>query len=214
MGTCRECGKEVKKGNLFCSRSCAATHNNSKRVRSEESKEKVRRAIIDRLPKVERVCKNCKGTFLSTSSTTNYCETCLPSWEKEKKAKKELRGKSPNLCQNCGVSCRSKYCSRKCMVDFYGKKRDLDIEQGVYTTKFNLRVIKNYLLRKRGHICAICLNTVWMGKPIPLEVDHVNGRCLDHTLSNLRLVCGNCAMQLPTYKSKNKNSDRKFRRVY
>lgn len=32
-------------------------------------------------------------------------------------------------------------------------------------------------------------------------------------LDNLRLVCGNCDMQLPTYKSKNKNSDRRKGRL-
>ena len=69
--------------------------------------------------------------------------------------------------------------------------------------------IKTYLIETRGHRCEICGNSEWMGQPIPLVIDHINGRASDNRLENLRLVCGNCDMQLPTYKSKNKNSDRK-----
>lgn len=47
-----------------------------------------------------------------------------------------------------------------------------------------------------------------MNQPIPLILYHINGRASDDRLENLRLVCGNCDMQLPTYKSKNKHSDR------
>lgn len=49
---------------------------------------------------------------------------------------------------------------------------------------------------------------MWMNQPIPLILYHINGRASDDRLENLRLVCGNCDMQLPTYKSKNKHSDR------
>lgn len=70
---------------------------------------------------------------------------------------------------------------------------------------------KKYLAEKRGHQCEICKNTEWMGVPIPLILDHINGKPDNWKLNNVRLVCGNCDMQLPTYKSKNKgNTTRKF----
>lgn len=55
------------------------------------------------------------------------------------------------------------------------------------------------------HKCAMCgLGPVWMGKPMPLILDHKNGVNNDHRLTNLRFVCSNCDTQLPTYKAKNK----------
>jgi hypothetical protein len=36
---------------------------------------------------------------------------------------------------------------------------------------------------------------------------------LNHKIENFRLVCGNCDMQLDTYKSKNKGKGRKYRRA-
>jgi hypothetical protein len=52
-----------------------------------------------------------------------------------------------------------------------------------------------------------------MGQPIPLVVDHIDGNPTNHAITNFRLVCGNCDMQLPTYKAKNKGNGRKYRRT-
>jgi hypothetical protein len=43
-------------------------------------------------------------------------------------------------------------------------------------------------------------------------MDHIDGNSENNHLSNLRLVCGNCDMLLPTYKSKNKGNGRAYRR--
>lgn len=50
----------------------------------------------------------------------------------------------------------------------------------------------------------------WMGKPMPLVCDHVDGDHANQKLTNFRLVCGNCDMQLDTYKSKNKGRGRTY----
>lgn len=55
------------------------------------------------------------------------------------------------------------------------------------------------------HTCQICgLKPVWMDKPMPLILDHVNGVNNDNRIENLRFVCSNCDCQLPTYKSRNR----------
>jgi hypothetical protein len=71
---------------------------------------------------------------------------------------------------------------------------------------------KRYIKEKTGHKCSICLIQEWQGKPVPLVLDHISGNSEDWSITNLRLVCGNCDMQLPTYKSKNKGNGRAFRR--
>ena len=53
--------------------------------------------------------------------------------------------------------------------------------------------------------CSICdIGPEWMGKPMPLILDHINGINNDNRFENLRFVCGHCDSQLETYKSKNR----------
>ena len=66
-------------------------------------------------------------------------------------------------------------------------------------------------LRKRllrdgimSYQCSCCGNTEWNNQPIPLELDHIDGKHDNNELSNLRLLCPNCHAQTHTYRGKNK----------
>lgn len=72
---------------------------------------------------------------------------------------------------------------------------------------------RRYLLRKHGNACMICRNAVWLGQPIPIELDHIDGDPDNNVEANLRLVCPNCHAQTSTYKGKNKGKGRSFRRL-
>lgn len=66
--------------------------------------------------------------------------------------------------------------------------------------------LANRLLKEgyKERICECCNNTEWMGKPIPLELHHINGINTDNRLENLKFLCPNCHAFTDTYRGKNR----------
>lgn len=54
------------------------------------------------------------------------------------------------------------------------------------------QTIKFHLIRLRGHICESCKLSEWLTKPIPLELEHIDGNRMNDNIDNLKLLCCNC----------------------
>jgi len=65
------------------------------------------------------------------------------------------------------------------------------------------RTKRQRLLKECNNTCSMCGNDMWLGQPIQLEIDHINGDGEDHSRENLRVVCPNCHATTPTYKALN-----------
>jgi 5-methylcytosine-specific restriction endonuclease McrA len=59
-------------------------------------------------------------------------------------------------------------------------------------------------LIKENSACSICGLREWMGKTIPIELDHIDGNPDNNVRENLRLLCLNCHGQTDTYRNKNR----------
>jgi 5-methylcytosine-specific restriction endonuclease McrA len=75
----------------------------------------------------------------------------------------------------------------------------------VENSTFQTNKLRHRLLNEgvKKHRCENCGLTNWNKKPIPLEIDHINGKCNDHRLENIKILCPNCHAQTKTYKGKN-----------
>jgi hypothetical protein len=70
---------------------------------------------------------------------------------------------------------------------------------GMVLTSGAKKLIRNAL----GDICNCGQGSEWQGKPLTLQIDHINGDHRDHRRENLRMLCPNCHTQTETHSGKN-----------
>jgi 5-methylcytosine-specific restriction endonuclease McrA len=72
------------------------------------------------------------------------------------------------------------------------------VERSTYrgSSKLRRRLIASGLLEAK---CSICGLDSWLGRALPLHLDHVNGDHTDNRLENLRILCPNCHSQTDTW---------------
>lgn len=68
------------------------------------------------------------------------------------------------------------------------------------THRLKQRLIAEGLKEAR---CESCGSTEWLGQPIPLHLDHIDGDRRNNRLTNLRLLCPNCHALTDTYCGRN-----------
>ncbi|MGW5093562.1 HNH endonuclease signature motif containing protein [Streptomyces nodosus] len=64
------------------------------------------------------------------------------------------------------------------------------------------RAMRELGIAQRCFLCGI--EPVWLGEPLPLEVDHIDGNWRNNRVGNLRLLCPNCHSTTDTYRGRAK----------
>ncbi len=63
--------------------------------------------------------------------------------------------------------------------------------------------LKKRIILEEGHICKKCKNTLWLGKPITLELEHKDGNHDNNKRENLECLCPNCHSLTDTWRGRN-----------
>jgi hypothetical protein len=122
-------------------------------------------------------------------------------------------------CRGCGsaLSKRSQkvYCSIACQASV---RRDTSTKRWLESGEARIdghhgHYVRQYLAEAQLGCCAICGGaSTWLGLPLALVLDHIDGDPTHNRREDLRLICPNCDSQLPTYKRRNRGNGRNYRR--
>lgn len=155
-----------------------------------------------------KLCLQCNGPIDYKSQVNKFCgSSCGANFSNAIRSEK-CKANRP-LCLNCNNKVKIKgqtICSSVCFFELQFKEKcNLLIDGNPDTSTQNL-FGKKFLIKLHEGKCQICSRSEWIGKPMPLVLDHIDGNSDNNLLSNLRVICNNCDAQLPTFCGKNKKA--------
>lgn len=140
-------------------------------------------------------CERCKKDCDVPYGSGRFCSAeCARAFSTDGRLRKLLKCKKCPARLDGTQTCKS-ICD-ECHVGSLGK--DILFED---LRKDGSR--KGRMLRELGNKCQICGVEEWMGRPAPIQLDHIDGNPDNNDRSNLRLICAMCHAQTDTFAGKN-----------
>lgn len=180
-------------------------------AKSKEISEQKFRERVSAYESSPKQCAGCGNPLSYDKRKNKFCSSsCSATTNNALSSKGTNNQNARKPCLGCGNPVMRTYCGTSCQqLRRKGIITSL-VEQGKAE---NASQVKRYLLEKNGNVCSHCNIKEWNGKPINMELEHIDGNSDNNTLENCCLICPNCHSQTPTYKARNKGNGRHYRRT-
>lgn len=151
-------------------------------------------------------CKKCEVDFIPSKGLINYCSLACRNtrvFTDEAKIKKADQNKIfwRNLSDLERVERISKIHTPtriKKIKETLEKKIN---EKPFVSVCFDVKRVR--VIKEQENKCNSCGIFEWMGSPISLEIDHIDGNNKNNSRDNLEGLCPNCHSLTPTWRGRN-----------
>lgn len=166
-----------------------------------------------------KICPKCNNTFDDLNKPRKFCSRkCSNSRNfseetRKLKSKKQLEylgsladEERAKLFEKIRTSSHTSLNRKK-----YYEERKIEYQRRIdemkKTKPFNewpISIKRKHILEEQDYKCDECTVTeIWNGKPLKLELDHIDGNKENNDRENLRFLCPNCHSQTETFRGKN-----------
>jgi len=154
-------------------------------------------------------CKKCGSEFEPQKGLKSYCSmSCRNSrtWTKEDKKKKSKSAKSSDLVKK-SIEKAHKVNLDPELMKVIAEKRKNTFKRKILEADFeslSFERLRKRVILEQHESCNHCKNKEWMGKQIPLELEHIDGDNTNNKRENLEALCPNCHALTDTWRGRNK----------
>lgn len=176
---------------------------------------RIKQEKIDSYKISPSLCKQCNNELSFEKRMRSYCSHSCSGIATGAAKSKTIRSTTWS-CLNCNkmhswAACRvGTYCNVRCQHEYMYNQRIAEWKlTGKIDTVSAPAWLKRYILDKQGNKCAgpgCVVTTLWNGRPIVLDLEHIDGNSQNNIEANLCCLCPNCHSQTSTYKAKNKGN--------
>ena len=155
-----------------------------------------------------KICPKCNTEH---SLTGVFCgRKCSNSRVFSAEAIEKKRIKSSNFWAQFSPEGRKEFNKEKmAKYDFVGHQKKVQ-EANLKTShsrpyeEMHHGSLRKRLLQERNNTCEECgVGNEYNGKPLSLELEHIDGNSKNNKIENLKILCPNCHSQTPTFRGRN-----------
>lgn len=156
------------------------------------------------------ICKKCSREFTPSKGLINYCSLSCRNSREWTEADKIKISHSAKNSEKVKLANKNKPPSLWTRISELRKENHKNYILKSEYTDLSFQSLRFRILYEQKESCNKCGLSEWLGKPLTLELEHIDGNHFNNSRENLEMICPNCHSLTTTWRGRNKK-EQKFK---